>query len=218
MKNEKIAVVGAGGKMGSLVSRRLQEHFDVVEIFRGESLDKAKGVCLMIDFASAESSVCCAKWCKEQKVPLIIGSTGQSKLQLFEIYKCANVIPILVSGNFSAGILQVKKLIDKIDFGQVVKISILEKHHKNKKDKPSGTALELEKIIRSKTAQEIEIVSTRENVVVGEHEIDFHLKNELISITHQAYSRECFVDGVVDSVRFLKNVNEVGIFSFCDVF
>lgn len=217
MKKLKIAVVGANGKMGKLLCEKLNDKFDVLKITRECKLDK-QNVCLVVDFASAESSVESAVWCAKHKVPLIVGSTGQTNFQKDEILKASEKTPILIAGNFSVGILLLKKLLKTVDFELVEDIVIFEKHHKNKKDKPSGTALELENLIRSKTSRHADVLVERGGKEIGTHKIDLYFENELISIKHQAFSRECFADGVLLAVEFMFQQKERKLFSFEDVF
>ena len=217
MKKLKIAVVGANGKMGKLLCEKLSDKFDVLKITRECKLDK-QNICLVVDFASAESSVESAVWCAKHKVPLIVGSTGQTNFQKDEILKASEKTPILIAGNFSVGILLLKKLLKTVDFELVEDIVIFEKHHKNKKDKPSGTALELENLIRSKTSRHADVLVERGGKEIGTHKIDLYFENELISIKHQAFSRECFTDGVLLAVEFMFQQKERKLFSFEDVF
>ena len=217
MKKLKIAVVGANGKMGKLLCEKLNDKFDVLKITRECKLDK-QNICLVVDFASAESSVESAVWCSKHKVPLIVGSTGQTNFQKDEILKASEKTPILIAGNFSVGILLLKKLLKTVDFELVEDIVIFEKHHKNKKDKPSGTALELENLIRSKTSRHADVLVERGGKEIGTHKIDLYFENELISIKHQAFSRECFADGVLLAVEFMFQQKERKLFSFEDVF
>lgn len=217
MKKLKIAVVGANGKMGKLLCEKLNDKFDVLKITRECKLDK-QNVCLVVDFASAESSVESAVWCAKNKVPLIVGSTGQTNFQKDEILKASEKTPILIAGNFSVGILLLKKLLKTVDFELVEDIVIFEKHHKNKKDKPSGTALELENLIRAKTSRHADVLVERGGKEIGTHKIDLYFENELISIKHQAFSRECFADGVLLAVEFMFQQKERKLFSFEDVF
>ena len=217
MKKLKIAVVGANGKMGKFLCEKLNDKFDVLKITRECKLDK-QNVCLVVDFASAESSVESAVWCAKNKVPLIVGSTGQTNFQKDEILKASEKTPILIAGNFSVGILLLKKLLKTVDFELVEDIVIFEKHHKNKKDEPSGTALELENLIRSKTSRHADVLVERGGKEIGTHKIDLYFENELISIKHQAFSRECFADGVLLAVEFMFQQKERKLFSFEDVF
>ena len=217
MKKLKIAVVGANGKMGKLLCEKLNAEFDVLKITRDCGLDK-QDVCLVVDFASAETSVESAVWCAKHKVPLIVGSTGQTNSQKNEILKASEKTPILIAGNFSVGILLLKKLLKTVDFELVEDIVIFEKHHKNKKDKPSGTALELESLIKSKTGCFVDVLTERGGKEIGTHKIDLYLENELISIKHQAFSRECFADGLFLAVKFMIKQKENKLFAFEDVF
>lgn len=193
-----IAVVGAKGKMGSVVCDALKDSFCVVKIDKNDKLTSHEHFDLVIDFASAESSVQSAKFCLEKQVPLIVGSTGQTQDEISEIKKVASVAPLVISANFSIGIMILKYLIKKMTqfctfFEDVV---IFEKHHKLKKDAPSGTAKEIQKMIFDHYKTDTNVICERGGKEVGTHLIDFYLEDEVFSIEHRAFSRKAFADGV----------------------
>ena len=183
----KIAVVGHKGRMGSLITKELQKDFEVVKIGRENSLSELNGVSLVIDFASHESSVVSAEYCLKNNIPLIIGSTGQTKEENKRIEDISKQIRLIKKANFSKGINVLKQ--------------IIEKHHKNKKDAPSGTALELENFIRQKFDGDIKIKWVREGEEMGEHEVIAYLHDEKLSFKHNVFSRDAFVLGLVQDVK-----------------
>ena len=159
----------------------------------------------MIDFASHKSSVISAEYCLRKNIPCVIGSTGQTEWENKRIEEISKHKKIVKSANFSKGIDVLKKFVDSVLMCQPDKIEIIEKHHKNKKDRPSGTALELEKYIKEKFDGEIKITSIREGEEMGEHTIIVSFGDEKITISHNVYSRNAFVLGVKDVVKTLLN-------------
>lgn len=212
-----IAIVGANGKMGKEICKKLQKKFKIIKIDLNNSLEEAKNSNLIIDFASANSSVETAKFCSKNKIKLIIGSTGQTDFQIKEIEEASNQTPILISSNFSLGIFIQKKISELILSLTNSQISIFEKHHSEKKDIPSGTAILISNHIQSLTGTKPTILSERGGREIGTHKIDFYFGDELLSVTHQAFSRECFACGVVKAVEFMLLVSDSRLYSFDEV-
>ena len=151
---------------------------------------------------------------KKNNKKLIIGATGQTKGDLKKIVKASESIVIVMAGNFSIGIARLKKFLKTALTADVQSVSIIEKHHKDKKDSPSGTALELKKCIESLTKKQVQVSSVRGGKEIGTHEIDVYYENEVLRISHQAFSRDAFVRGVELSVEFVKTQNEPGLYEF----
>ena len=198
---EKIAVVGFNGRMGRLICKALQKDYTVLGVGKDNKLDDFKNIDLVVDFATHESSLKSAEFCLKRKIPLIIGSTGQTEVENKRIDEISKEIKIIKKANFSRGIDVLKGVIDSVIMLNPLKIEIIEKHHINKKDKPSGTALELKKYVEKGYNGEVEIDSIREGDEMGEHIIVAHLEDEVISIKHNVFSRECFVKGVVEEIK-----------------
>ena len=202
---EKIAVVGFKGKMGSLITKELQKNYDVVGVGKEDDLEKQNEIDLLIDFASSKSSVASAEYCLKKNIPIIIGSTGQIEEENKRLEEISNKIKVVKKANFSMGIKVLENFVESVLNLKPEKFEIIEKHHKNKKDSPSGTALELKNFIMQMFDGEVEIKSIREGEEMGEHEIIAYLGNEKLSIKHKVYSRDVFVLGVVDEVKNLLN-------------
>lgn len=203
MNKKKIIIVGSKGKMGSQVVQVLKNDYLIIEIDKNDDMAKFEAD-LVIDFASAESSENSAKYCYRKKVPLIVGATGQSEKQREIIFQVSEVAPVLMAENFSAGMIAVKKCIKEIlSLDDVSDVCIFEKHHKNKKDAPSGTALDLKRFINKQGFCDVQIISERGGEEIGTHMIDFYFGSEVISIKHQAFSRKAFACGVKIAVDFL---------------
>ena len=194
---KKIAVVGYKGKMGRPIFLALKEKFDVIGIGREDKLSVCNGLDLVIDVASGESSVNSAEFCLKHHIPIIIGSTGQSEEENKRLKDISHKIVMIRKSNFSTGFEILEKMIDEVLKYNLESIEIVEKHHVNKKDAPSGTAIELKKYIEKKYCVQVKIYSIREGDEMGEHAIKFRLKKEEITIKHNVLSRQTFVDGVV---------------------
>lgn len=200
---EKIAIVGYRGKMGRLITDALKDDYLCVGVGRNDNLEDFQDVDLVIDFASHESSVKSAEFCLLRKIPIIIGSTGQTEAENNRIEEISKKIKVARHANFSRGIEILKAFVDGAVTLSPEKFEIVEKHHIHKKDKPSGTAIELQAYIARRFGGEIEIKSIREGEEMGEHEIIAYLSDENLSIKHNVYSRKVFVLGVEKAVKEL---------------
>ena len=138
--------------------------------------------------------------------------------QIESLKRLSNSIPIMMVPNLSRGINFIKKLLSDNElsvFSKKVKIN--EIHHKNKKDSPSGTALELEKIIEGKNKEiEISINSTRDESSVGVHSIKIIMENESIELKHEAKSRDIFAQGAISAINWIAGKTP-GMYSLSDL-
>ena len=209
-----IAIIGSNGRMGQVLCSKLCEKYDIIKIDKTVPIEEAKDADILVDFSTGENSAKTAIWCEKNNKKLIIGATGQSKSDMRKILRASECVPIVTAGNFSVGVARLKKALNEIVKEDIQSVSIIEKHHKNKKDKPSGTALELKKHIESSLKKEVQIHSIRGGNEIGVHEIDLYYENEVIRISHQAFSRDAFVRGVELSIEFLKRQDEPGLYQF----
>ena len=204
---KKILIVGVKGKMGSAVCDVLKNDYEIVEAKRNENWADFK-VDLIIDFGSASSSVIAAEVASKMKVPLIIGSTGQTKEQFEKIDSLCAGLPYLVCSNFSVGVVLLKCAIDNVLKVKIDEIAIFEKHHRAKKDAPSGTALSLERFIKEKQNAKVQMLSLRGGKEIGTHKVSFYFGSELLEISHTAFLREAFAEGVKLAVKFMLENHE----------
>ncbi len=189
--------------MGGEIYQLLKNDYDIICYDKGANLDKIS-VDLVVDFASAESSVKMAEYCFETKTALIVGSTGQNEEEVKTIKKVSKVAPLMVCQNFSIGIAVLRNLIREILKQEIDDICIYEKHHKYKKDSPSGTAkallFDVQKVGKTAT-----VLSERGGEEIGRHKVDFYFGSELISVEHTAFSRKAFARGAVLAIEFMLN-------------
>ncbi len=255
----RVAISGAAGRMGRLLVKKVIEDdelelvqaFDVVETGKdagevagagraGVEIENDIGKLdadVLIDFTTAEACVGNAEVAAEKGVKLVIGTTGFDDEQRSRLEKACRKVPSVVSPNFSVGVNVFWKVIAfAAEYLHTCDAEIVEIHHRNKRDAPSGTAIKAAEILRnvlskkgkdadlkfcreglSPRGDEIGVFGVRGGDVVGEHTVFFFGNGERIEITHRATSRECFASGAILAAKWLKNVEEPGIYTMDDV-
>ena len=173
---------------------------------------------VVIDVSSPEALEDILKFSELNKSALIIASTGHSNEQIESLKRLSNSIPIMMVPNLSRGINFIKKLLSDNDLSAFSKkVKINEIHHNNKKDSPSGTALELEKIIEEKNKEiKISINSTRDESSIGVHSIKIIMENESIELKHEAKSIDIFAQGAISAINWIAGKTP-GIYSLSDL-
>ena len=191
---------------------------------------------VIIDFSNPSALDGLVKYGLENGTALVLATTGYSEEQVEKIHKTAEQIPVFFTFNMTLGINLMAELARKATkvLGGQYDIEIVEKHHNQKIDAPSGTAIMLADAIneeldnkynyvydrhsvrakRSKT--EIGIHSIRGGTIVGEHEIIFAGRDEVISLKHEAHSKQVFAVGAVNAAVFLKGKN-AGLYAMSDL-
>lgn len=171
---------------------------------------------VIIDFSRPQSLAAIISLSERIRVPVVIATTGYNASELKSINLLAQRVPVLLSGNMSIGIAAVKAAAKAAQavLGNAFDIEIVEKHHNQKVDNPSGTALMLADALAPRENQvvnrdgkrnrgEVGITSVRGGGVVGEHEIGFYGENEIVTISHSARSRSLFAAGAFKAASFL---------------
>ena len=219
----KICVSGSKGKMGLRILDLAKEDpeleisgsFDVDE--KPEPMIEACN-CL-IEFTSPKATIEHLVLCEKNKKAMIIGTTGLSEDERNKIKEASANIPIVLSPNMSIGVNLLFKLAEECArvLGNEYEINILEAHHAEKKDAPSGTAKEIARIVKDiKGDIEVPIDSVREGEIVGEHTITFESDVDLLEITHSAKTRDIFVKGALKAAKFIAG-KKSGLFTMKDV-
>lgn len=192
---------------------------------------------VIIDFTAASEADELLDYCEKTGVPAVICTTGLSNEQVERINEVSGKTALLRSANMSLGINTIFKILKNISpllAEAGYDIEIVEKHHNQKLDAPSGTALALAdavnesleeaysyKFDRSKDRakrpkNEIGISAVRGGTIVGEHEIIFAGEDEVIEIKHTAYSKRIFAKGAVEAAKFLAG-KTAGLYTMKDV-
>ncbi|MGE3109748.1 MAG: 4-hydroxy-tetrahydrodipicolinate reductase [Phycisphaerales bacterium] len=175
-----------------------------------DSLDRVpRGVegQVLIDFTSDDGARRAAEFAAERSLALLVGTTALSTMTMDELRASAKKIPILVAPNTSLGVAVLARAASEVAraLGIEYDVSIVEAHHNQKKDAPSGTALRLAQAIRE-SGREVkgdQILSLRGGDVVGEHTIRFAGGGEYIELTHRATTRDVFAHGALRAAKWL---------------
>lgn len=198
--------------------------------------DLAEKPDVIIDFSHPSALPDLLSYCKMNSVPLVIGTTGYSDEEKAQITAASAQIPVFFTFNMSLGINLLAELAKKAAqvLGGQFDIEIVEKHHNRKKDAPSGTAIMLAEAIneelgnsrryiydrhsvrKPREKEEIGMHSIRGGTIVGEHDIIFAGHDEVITLSHQAQSREVFAVGAVNAAVFLAG-KPAGLYAMGDL-
>lgn len=247
----KILLHGCNGHMGRVITEicRMEEEVEIVagvdlctEASGGYPVFSSLAECdipadVVIDFCSATAVDALLDYCEKTKMPVVLCTTGLSEEQLCRVKDVAKKTAVLKSANMSLGINTLMELLKKAAdvFAEAgFDIEIVEKHHNQKLDAPSGTALALADAIneqrggeytyrydrsgyrKMRDGREIGISSVRGGNIVGEHEVIFAGMDEVITFRHTAYSKGIFGKGAVEAARFLKD-KPAGLYDMKDV-
>lgn len=191
----------------------------------------------IIDFTTPKILTEILTYSKQHKVPAVLCTTGYSDEQLAEIEAATTETAILKSANMSLGINTLLKLVQdaaKVFATEGFDVEIVEKHHNQKLDAPSGTALALADSINEamgnqyeyiydrsqrrekRNKKELGLSAVRGGTIVGEHDVIFAGTDEVITFSHTAYSKAVFGKGAVAAAKFLKG-KESGRYDMADV-
>ena len=191
---------------------------------------------VIVDFSSAEKVGERLAYAKEKGLGIVLASTGFTAEDIALIDEYAKTIPLFKTANLSLGINVMQSVCKAIAsvLGESYDIEIVEKHHNLKKDAPSGTALMLADtlneafagkkeyvqgrsgIVGARDKKEIGIHAVRGGTIVGEHEVIFAGRDEVISLKHTANSKEIFAVGAVNAAVFLAG-KEPGMYDMSDI-
>ncbi len=205
---------GIGQDIGPLVG------LGILGVPLSSSLEVA--VDAVIDFSAPAASQAIGLVCRDQGIPLVVGTTGFDPDQKRELELAADRIPLLISPNLSRAVNLLMKLAGEAAkaLGDSADIEIVERHHKLKKDAPSGTALRLAEIVAKAIGSdrfthgregqigerpkgEIGLHALRTGDNPGEHTVVFGLMGECLELTHRALNRDGFARGALDAAKFL---------------
>ncbi len=234
----KVILSGSGGKMGAFVASGIEKESDMqivagVDKFNnGQKFPVFKSFSeidmnadIIIDFSNPALLDDLLSFAESKKIPVVLATTGYSDSQIEKIKNIAQNIPIFFTFNMSLGVNLICSLAKKAAsvLGDGFDIEIVEKHHNQKLDAPSGTAIMLANAVNSvfddkkryeydrhskrqkRSTDEIGIHSIRGGTIVGEHDVIFAGKDEVITVSHSAFSREVFATGAIRAAKFLND-------------
>ena len=246
-----ILIWGIGGKMGKMLVDGLANDSEAtlvagvdkfadpakfdVPVFKTGSDINVK-VDALIDFSRAEALDEILDYATKNKVAAVICTTGYSDAQLKQINDASKIIPIFRSSNMSLGINLVIDLCRKASqlLGEDCDIEIVEQHHNQKVDAPSGTAVSIANAIneeyennkefvygrhetnKKREKKEIGIHAVRGGTIVGKHDVMFIAQDEIITIAHEAQSRAVFAKGAIRAAKFIAGLKP-GMYNMQDL-
>ncbi|MBO5744079.1 MAG: 4-hydroxy-tetrahydrodipicolinate reductase [Clostridia bacterium] len=246
----KIALFGCNGKMGQVISNLLANDEDAKISFGFDintekknsypvydNIEKIKeDADVVIDFSHPALLDSIIEYCKKTKTGAVIATTGLLDEQIKEIDDLSKEVAIFRSANMSLGINLLISLVKKASqlLGDKFDIEIIEKHHNQKIDAPSGTALMIADAIsdtlhndteyvydrhsvRKKRAKnEIGLHAVRGGTIVGEHDVIFAGNDEIIEINHKAMSKEIFAVGSIKAAKYIAG-KKCGMYSMANM-
>ena len=212
MNPVRVGIQGADGKMGREVLSLIKTQ-PWAQVWA--DLQTADAI---IDFSSPVGCLQAAKLASKLKIPIVSGTTGLSAVQFKTLKALAKKTPVLWSANMSWGIFGLRKMLKSFQSFKDYDFRIEERHHKHKKDRPSGTAkvlrADLERILARKIARPL---SVRAGSTVGIHKIVAASDNEMVILEHQAFSRSAFAEGALRATHWLLD-RKPGFYSLEDVY
>jgi len=190
----------------------------------------------VIDFSQPAGTMQVLPACLERGLPLVVATTGHTDEQKQQIKEAAHQIAVLMAPNMSLAVIVLMRLVKQaadLLKGKGFDVEILERHHRFKKDSPSGTALKFARIVQESMGQtelrhgreglvgerpagEIGVHAVRVGDNVGEHTIIFSTLGETLELTHRAHARDCYARGALQAAKFLAG-KAAGWYSMEDV-
>ena len=242
---------GCNGRMGQMIAGLCEKDPDITIVAGVDTYTEKKNefpvfaaiadcdvqADAVIDFSNAGAVDGLLDWCVEHQVPVVLCSTGLSDAQLEKVKEASTKVAVLKSANMSLGINTLMDLLQKavkVFAPAGFDVEIVEKHHNQKLDAPSGTAIALADSMneamdgqyeyvydrsdrrQKRDAKELGISAVRGGTIVGEHEVIFAGEDEVIEFKHTAYSRAVFGKGAVEAAKFLKGKG-AGYYTMQDV-
>ncbi len=247
----RVIMHGCNGHMGQTITKIIADE-DGVEIVAGvDPFDDGRNAypvyktiaeCdveadVIIDFSNAKAIDGLLDYCESKKVPVVLCTTGLSEEQIARASEVSKSVAVLRSANMSLGINTLLDLLKKATavFSEAgFDVEIVEKHHNQKLDAPSGTALALadavnevlnneyeyvydrSQVRRKREKKEIGISAVRGGTIVGDHDVIFAGQDEVITFSHTAYSKAVFGKGAVEAAKFLAG-KPAGMYDMQDV-
>lgn len=247
----KVIMHGCNGKMGKIIAGICKEDPDIEIVAGIDVFDDGKSefpvftdimkcdvnADVIIDFSIATAVDKLLEFVEERKIPVVLCTTALSPEQLSKVEKVSKNVAVLKSANMSLGINTLIKILK--DAANVFApagydIEIVEKHHNQKIDAPSGTAIALadsinearnneyeyvydrSQVRKKRDKKELGISAVRGGTIVGEHEVIFAGIDEVIEFKHTAYSKSVFAKGAVEAAKFLSG-KPAGMYDMADV-
>ncbi|MBR1757280.1 MAG: 4-hydroxy-tetrahydrodipicolinate reductase [Lachnospiraceae bacterium] len=247
----RVILHGCNGRMGRVITGMIAAEPEMkivagIDPFQGVVNEypvyKAAADCeiaadVIIDFASAAAVDGLLAFAVEKQIPVVLCTTGLSEEQLAKVKEASQKVAILRSANMSLGVNLLMELVKQaaaVLYDAGFDIEIVEKHHNQKLDAPSGTAIALGEAAKAGASDELHNVYDRSQVrqkrehteigfsavrggtITGEHDVIFAGTDEVVTLSHTAYSRAVFAKGAVQAAKYLAG-KPAGLYQMKDV-
>ena len=233
----EIVIQGIGGRMGHVLCDMIAQRDDCCVVAGIDVKDgEQNGIPVYDSLEKLNAVEKALPYCEAHKLPIVVCTTGLSEELQLKVVQLSRTVPVFKSANMSMGINVLSELCKRASaiLGVNYDVEIVEQHHHNKLDAPSGTALMLADAIneqndgayhyvydRSSVRQkrdpkEIGISSVRGGSIVGDHEVLFCGPDEVITLKHTAYSRSIFANGAINAAVYLAK-KEPGLYNMGDL-
>lgn len=211
----QLSVTGAKGRMGARVCALAEVANDIEIVGRYdvdtplESDSKPRAKCdLVIDFSSESGVQKAMQLSNENRAALLVCTTGLSRASLTTIESCGKNQPVMIAANTSRGMAVMAHIVTEMSrlFKGVMDIDIIEAHHTQKKDRPSGTAKRLARAVEQGSGiafSDDRVLVIRAGGIFGKHTVQFTDQGEILELTHNVMSRDVFAAGALDAGRWL---------------
>ncbi|MCS7062430.1 MAG: 4-hydroxy-tetrahydrodipicolinate reductase [Methylacidiphilales bacterium] len=221
-----VAIVGARGRMGQVLMRLSSNSFArAIPLDQGDDLGAGiQQADVIIEFAHHTATPQVCQHAEQFKKPLVIGTTGHTAEEKQTIYRLASILPVVYSANFSVGVnllFYLTEIAAKVLKNKGYDCEIIEMHHRQKVDAPSGTARKLLDILLKinelppeavshgregevgvRPTNQVGVHALRGGDIVGEHTVMFAATGERLELTHKASSREIFASGALYAAQW----------------
>lgn len=244
-----IILCGSGGRMGSFVADGVKNKEEMQIVAGVDKFNNGQqfpvfssfselncNADVIIDFSNPTVLDDMLDYSIKNNIAVVIATTGYSEAQTEKIKAAAKKIPVFFTFNMSLGVNLICSLAKKAAtvLGDNFDVEIVEKHHNQKLDAPSGTAIMLANSVNSvfdgekvyeydrhskrqkRSKNEIGIHSVRGGTIVGEHDVIFAGRDEVVTISHSAFSREVFATGAIKAAEFLSG-KPAGLYDMNDI-
>lgn len=232
----RILVSGLGGMMGHEVARLASEGYRGAELAGGVSphgcrdfnvpcaagfSGAVRDVDCVVDFSHRSATAALLRFVTENRLPLVLATTGQTGGETAAILAAATDVPLFFAANCSLGMALLIEFAKKTAAAMPdAAVEIIEKHHDRKLDAPSGTALAIAEAVRAvrpdavlrlgrsghgkRPPNEIGVHAIRMGNIVGEHTVMIGTASQTVTLKHEAHSRALFAEGALAAAAFLQ--------------
>lgn len=219
-----LMIIGAAGRMGSItVKTALARGIKTVSVDPKNpefpQITQVTGeISAIIDFSLPSATAGTLEYAAKRKIPAVIAATGHTEREYLNILKAAEIIPVFRAVNLSPGMEIICRALSlAAEIFPEADISVTEIHGKNKRDKPSGSAIMLCDIVKSARGRGADVSSVRCGNVPGIHEVRLCTGYGMMTLTHEVYDRTEYAEGALRAAEFLAG-RKPGLYGMADLF